>query len=97
MSLKLQSSPAAKLDNTVRDANNRGLTQMFHYDRGEKLMGGPIVRTGATPEFWANWDKVFGDKKKSNKKRATKATKKTAAKKTAKKKAATRSKKAKKK
>ena len=92
MSLKSQSSPAAKLDNAVRDANNRGLTQMFHYDRGEKLMGGPIVRTGATPEFWANWDKVFGDKK-----RVTKVTKKTAAKRTAKKKAATRSKKAKKK
>ena len=50
-------------------------------------MGGPIVRTGATPEFWANWDKVFGDKK-----RVTKVTKRTA-----KKKAATRSKKAKKK
>jgi hypothetical protein len=23
-------------------------------------MSGPIVRTGATPEFWKNWDKVFG-------------------------------------
>ena len=26
-------------------------------------MSGPIVRTGATPEFWSNWDNVFGDKK----------------------------------
>jgi hypothetical protein len=26
---------------------------------------GPIVRTGATPEFWRNWDNVFGGKKKS--------------------------------
>ena len=26
-------------------------------------MSGPIVRTGATPEFWNNWDKVFGGKK----------------------------------
>lgn len=23
-------------------------------------MGGPIVRTGTTPAFWENWDKVFG-------------------------------------
>jgi len=23
-------------------------------------MGGPIVRTGTTPEFWQNWDKAFG-------------------------------------
>ncbi len=41
-------------------------------------MGGPIVRTGTTPEFWANWDKAFGDKKKTKKKSAAKATKKTA-------------------
>jgi hypothetical protein len=27
-------------------------------------MSGPIVRTGTTPKFWENWDKVFGDKKK---------------------------------
>ena len=26
-------------------------------------MGGPIVRTGTTPEFWSNWDRVFGGKK----------------------------------
>lgn len=25
-------------------------------------MGGPIVRTGTTPEFWNGWDRVFGDK-----------------------------------
>ena len=24
-------------------------------------MGGPIVRTGTTPEFWKNWDKIFGN------------------------------------
>lgn len=23
-------------------------------------MSGPIVRTGTTPEFWKNWDRVFG-------------------------------------
>jgi len=23
-------------------------------------MGGPIVRTGTTPAFWANWEKAFG-------------------------------------
>jgi hypothetical protein len=26
-------------------------------------MSGPIVRTGATPEFWKNWDAVFAGKK----------------------------------
>ena len=26
---------------------------------------GPIVRTGATPEFWRNWENIFGSKKKS--------------------------------
>ena len=36
-------------------------------------MGGPIVRTGTTPEFWKNWDQVFGDKKKAKKKSALKA------------------------
>lgn len=34
-------------------------------------MSGPIVRTGTTPEFWKNWDNVFGEKSK------TKASKKT--------------------
>ena len=23
-------------------------------------MGGPIVRTGTTPAFWANWEQAFG-------------------------------------
>jgi hypothetical protein len=41
-------------------------------------MGGPIVRTGTTPEFWKNWDNVFGKT----------GTKKPAAKKPAAKKAA---------
>jgi hypothetical protein len=46
-------------------------------------MSGPIVRTGATPEFWGNWDKIFGDsdKKKSSKKstkKSAKASKKAA-------------------
>ena len=27
-------------------------------------MSGPIIRTGATPEFWKNWDNVFGKKNK---------------------------------
>lgn len=48
-------------------------------------MSGPIVRTGATPEFWNNWDKVFGEKTKSKKKTVARATKKKAAKKKAKK------------
>ncbi|MBM82386.1 MAG: RNA polymerase subunit sigma [Planctomycetaceae bacterium] len=52
-------------------------------------MSGPIVRTGTTPEFWKNWDQVFGEtsgaKKKTTKKKAAKkkATKKKAAKKKA--------------
>jgi hypothetical protein len=25
-------------------------------------MSGPIVRTGTTPKFWENYDKVFGKK-----------------------------------
>ena len=28
-------------------------------------MSGPIVRTGTTPEFWKNYDAIFGDKKKA--------------------------------
>jgi len=26
-------------------------------------MGGPIVRTGATPEFSKGWDRIFGKSK----------------------------------
>lgn len=33
-------------------------------------MSGPIVRSGATPEYWANWDRVFG--KKQGKQESTK-------------------------
>lgn len=49
-------------------------------------MSGPIVRTGATPEFWSNWDRIFGDKPagSSKKKTAKKSTKKKTAKKAAK-------------
>ena len=52
-------------------------------------MSGPIVRTGATPEFWENWDKIFGDKGKKStgkKKAGAKASKKPAKKKSSKKK-----------
>lgn len=47
-------------------------------------MSGPIVRTGTTPEFWKNWDQVFGNapKKKTSAKTpdaASKAAKKAAA------------------
>ncbi|MCA9026183.1 MAG: RNA polymerase subunit sigma [Planctomycetaceae bacterium] len=57
-------------------------------------MSGPIVRTGATPEFWSNWDNVFGGKKgaetAASKKKATakKAPAKSAGKKVAVKKSA---------
>ncbi len=52
-------------------------------------MGGPIVRSGASPEFSENWDRIFGDKKKeatpakkAAKKKAAKGAAKKAAKKT---------------
>ncbi|HVW03096.1 MAG TPA: RNA polymerase subunit sigma [Planctomycetaceae bacterium] len=35
-------------------------------------MSGPIVRTGTTPAFWANWDNVFGGKKGAAKKAPSK-------------------------
>lgn len=31
-------------------------------------MSGPIVRTGTTPKFWENYDKVFGGAKTAAKK-----------------------------
>ncbi len=46
-------------------------------------MSGPIVRTGTTPEFWKNYDAIFGDKKKAaapKKAAAAKPTAKAAAK-----------------
>ena len=53
-------------------------------------MGGPIVRSGASPEFSKNWDSIFGNKKsKGSQAQAEKAKspKKNAAKKKAAKKA----------
>jgi hypothetical protein len=44
-------------------------------------MSGPIVRTGTTPEFWKNYDAIFGNKKKTAAPKA--ATKKAATKKVA--------------
>lgn len=47
---------------------------------------GPIVRTGTTPEFWKNWDNVFGGKKKAAAEKTpakAAATKKPAARKAA--------------
>ena len=46
-------------------------------------MSGPIVRTGTTPEFWKNWDQVFGGGAKGKSSASPKATTKTAAKKAA--------------
>ncbi|MEK6261403.1 MAG: RNA polymerase subunit sigma [Planctomycetota bacterium] len=45
-------------------------------------MSGPIVRTGTTPEFWKNYDAIFGGKKKAAapKKAAAKVAAKPAAK-----------------
>ncbi len=44
-------------------------------------MSGPIVRTGTTPEFWKNYERIFGDKSKKGAdkpKAAAKSAKKTA-------------------
>ena len=56
-------------------------------------MSGPIVRTGTTPEFWKNWDQVFGEKSKAKKTTKKKAAKKKAVKKKAAKKKAAKKKK----
>ena len=74
-------------------ASNRLLSNISLAQRNS--MSGPIVRTGTTPEFWKNWDRIFGDKKqagdgttagkKSAKKAATKAGTKSAKMKSAKK------------
>ena len=57
-------------------------------------MSGPIVRTGTTPQFWKNYDNIFGKKPSGKKaepaaaaKPVKKATKKKAVKKATKKKA----------
>ena len=41
-------------------------------------MSGPIVRTGTTPEFWKNYDNIFGKKTAAPKKAAAKAEAKPA-------------------
>lgn len=43
-------------------------------------MSGPIVRTGASPEFTKNWEKIFGGKSTAGKAKAMVAPKKAAAK-----------------
>ncbi len=37
-------------------------------------MSGPIVRTGTTPEFWKNYDNIFGKKTAAPKKNAAATT-----------------------
>lgn len=58
-------------------------------------MGGPIVRTGTTPKFWENYDRIFNkssskkagaDKKEVSGKAEAKSAKKAAGKKAASKK-----------
>jgi hypothetical protein len=48
-------------------------------------MSGPIVRTGTTPEYWKNWDSIFGGKKTNTAAKPAKAAKKPAKAKSAKK------------
>lgn len=44
-------------------------------------MGGPIIRSGASPEFSKNWERIFGSQSSGGTKKA--ATKKAAPKKPA--------------
>jgi hypothetical protein len=44
-------------------------------------MSGPIVRSGASPQFSKNWESIFGKKTKSSATAERSATKKKAAKK----------------
>ncbi|MGH7200956.1 MAG: RNA polymerase subunit sigma [Planctomycetaceae bacterium] len=37
---------------------------------GDRLMSGPIVRTGTTPEFGEGWDRIFGGEGRSSGKNA---------------------------
>lgn len=51
-------------------------------------MGGPIVRTGTTPKFWENYDRIFGGTSKKaggakTEKAEAKSAKKSSAKKAA--------------
>ena len=57
-------------------------------------MGGPIVRTGATPKFMDNWERIFGgpgSSRSSKSKPPAKAVKKASPKKKAAKKSAKKS------
>ncbi|MCA9102951.1 MAG: hypothetical protein KDA63_17450 [Planctomycetales bacterium] len=45
-------------------------------------MSGPIVRSGASPEFSKNWDNIFGKAKKKSTKASSATAKKSAKKKT---------------
>jgi hypothetical protein len=57
-------------------------------------MSGPIVRSGASPEFSKNWDSIFGKQSKGSQPKANKSDKaKSPKKKAAKKKAAKKAKK----
>ncbi len=44
-------------------------------------MSGPIVRSGASPEFTKNWEKIFGKKSAPSAPKAKKPAKKAASKK----------------
>jgi len=48
-------------------------TNSTHFTKETYKMSGPIVRSGPTPEYSSNWDKVF-EKKKSAKKKAAATT-----------------------
>ena len=76
----------------IRDTARGHLPSMTQIHERYPAMSGPIVRTGTTPQFWKNWDRVFGKGKGKGQanaaesapadvKAAKKATKKSAGKK----------------
>ncbi|MCY2965457.1 MAG: hypothetical protein NT069_17785 [Planctomycetota bacterium] len=79
---------STQVGNPCRYSTACSRSRQYHgLDKEKKSMGGPIVRTGTTPEFWENYDRVFGAKNAPAKAAAKKAApKKSATKKAAKKK-----------
>lgn len=63
-----QQGQTSETCNSGKAASSRSLVCLkwfeFLLDKEAESMSGPIVRTGTTPEFWKNWDRAFGDKKK---------------------------------
>lgn len=44
----------------IRSSGRGHLPFLTQIHERRSAMSGPIVRTGTTPQFWKNWDRVFG-------------------------------------